>query len=43
METRFEQPLVDALGRDAYESARAAGAALRLDEAFELARALARS
>jgi hypothetical protein len=40
METRFEQPLVDALGREAHEGARAAGAALGLDEALELARSL---
>ncbi|MEW6224493.1 MAG: adenylate/guanylate cyclase domain-containing protein [Chloroflexota bacterium] len=38
---RFEQPLIDALGEDAWAQERAAGANLTLAEAIELARTLA--
>lgn len=38
---RFEQPLVDALGEDEWVREQAAGAALTLEEAIELARRLA--
>jgi predicted ATPase len=41
LESRFEQPLIDALGREAYETERAAGAAMSLEETLELARSLA--
>ena len=43
LESRFEQPLIDALGPRAYENERAAGAAMSLDETIELARSLAGS
>jgi hypothetical protein len=38
---RFEQPLIDALGEDEWAREQAAGAALTLEEAIELARTLA--
>jgi predicted ATPase/class 3 adenylate cyclase len=38
---RFEQPLIDALGEDAWAREQAAGATITLDEAIELARTLA--
>jgi predicted ATPase len=38
---RFEQPLIDALGEDGWARELAAGAALTLEEAIELARTLA--
>jgi predicted ATPase/class 3 adenylate cyclase len=38
---RFEQPLVDSLGENAWARGHAAGASLTLDEAIEVARALA--
>ena len=40
---RFEQPLIDALGEDDWAREQAAGATLTLDQAIELARALATS
>ena len=43
VEARFAQQLIDALGNERYEEWRAAGAALGLGEALELARSLARS
>ena len=43
VEARFAQQLIDALGNERYEEWRAAGAALGLDEALELARSLARA
>jgi tetratricopeptide (TPR) repeat protein len=43
LESRFEQPLIDALGREAYENERAAGAAMSLEATLELARSLADS
>jgi predicted ATPase len=43
LESRFEQPLIDALGQGAYENERATGAAMSLDETVELARSLAGS
>jgi predicted ATPase/class 3 adenylate cyclase len=41
VEHRLEQPLTDALGPDLWESERAAGAALTLEETIALARSLA--
>jgi hypothetical protein len=38
---RFEQPLIDALGEDEWAREQAAGAKLTLEEAIDLARALA--
>jgi hypothetical protein len=43
LESRFEQALMDALGREAYESERATGAAMSLEETIELTRSLAGS
>jgi tetratricopeptide (TPR) repeat protein len=40
LEARFERPLIDALGREEYESERAAGEAMSLDETLELARSV---
>jgi hypothetical protein len=40
LESRFEQPLIDALGLEAYETERATGAAMSLEETIELARSL---
>lgn len=40
---RFEQPRIDALGEDEWAREQAAGATLTLEEASELARALART
>jgi hypothetical protein len=38
---RFEQPLIQALGEDAWAQEQAVGARLTLEEAIELARTLA--
>jgi hypothetical protein len=40
LEARFEQLLIDELGREEYESEWAAGEAMSLDETLELARSL---
>ena len=41
IEDRFEQPLIEALGDDAYRKAHGEGRALSFEQALELARSLA--
>ena len=43
LESRFEQPLIAALGHETYENERTSGAAMSLEEMIELARSLADS
>ena len=43
LEHRFEQPMIDALGVEAYETARARGFEMNLEQMIELARSVARS
>ena len=43
LESRFERALIDALGLEAYENERTAGAAMSLGETIQLARSLADS
>jgi hypothetical protein len=43
LESRFEQPLIDALGRESYDAELETGTRMSLEETIELARTLAAS